>query len=206
MKKWVRTAVLLSAYLILLAGIIGVYTWGMHRLEIENILQSRTVDVVINEEFDDLIVEADATVTKQVSFENTGSDAVLLRFTYADYWQTDTELLEGYSDSVTKNWTVDLDDWYYEDGWYYYRAVLAAGESVDILDSVTFGDDLPDDATYNLFFQVETVQVSDEASINTAVSEELFGVTATVEVTKTVDGAVTAGNVTWGEVTDDEAN
>lgn len=179
----------------------GAVMWSMHQLELENILQSRTVEVEIQEYFPEDDIETSSAMTKEVSFINTGTASVFLRFSYAEYWETESELLEGYSDSVTKNWSSDVwTDWYDDgDGWYYYTKVLPAGESVDILESVKFADDstIPEDANYNLFFQVETVQVSDEESLNTEAIQLLFNKSVALRNTTIVEGAVTSGIVDW---------
>lgn len=180
---------ILASCLFVIILVAGTLMWDMHQIDVENILQSRTVEVEINEVYDSLSIEAGEEVKKEVSFDNTGTASVFLRFTYAEYWESDSELLEGYADSTTLNWTTNEDgtvffnseDWWYdaEDGWYYYGYVVTAGSSIDILDSVTFNQNIPSDAEYNLFFQVETVQVSDEDSVNLDATKELFGVTAT---------------------------
>lgn len=198
---------ILVVLLVSLVG--GVYAWTWHNVDIENTLTSRTVEVSIDENFPSGVIDTANAVTKEVAFENTGTAAVFLRFTYGEYWETGIELLEGYTSSeyVTKNWIDDYSEdasdtsstlWYDGgDGWYYYKLVLSAGESVDILESVAFTESIPDDADYSLIFQVETVQVSDEASVNTAATELLFGVIGTVTDATIKNGAVISGGVTW---------
>lgn len=199
-KKYKKLIILFSV-LLLLVGITGTYMWDTHEIKVENILQSRTVEVEINEDYDSLTIEENSEVQKEVEFENTGTASVFLRFTYAQYWESDDELLEGYSDCTELNWATGYAsaDWFYADGWYYYEYVVPAGESVDILASVTFADDLPE-ANYNLFFQVETVQVSDEDSVNTSATKQAFGVVATVTDETIQDGAVISGTVDWSVV------
>lgn len=195
---------------VLLVSIVsGVYAWTLHNVDIENTLTSRTVEVSIEEDFPSHEIDTVSSVTKEVSFENTGTASVFLRFTYAEYWETGIELLEGHTSAeyVTKNWAEDYSEdgsnmssalWYDGgDGWYYYKLVLPAGDSIDILESVAFTTSIPDDADYSLIFQVETVQISDEDSVNTAATELLFGVTGIVTEATIKNGAVISGNVTW---------
>lgn len=185
--------------------VIGAKAWTLHNVDVENILTSRTVDVVIEEAFpsNEILV---GDVTKEVSFTNTGSAAVFVRFTYAEYWETEIELLEGETeeDYVTLNWSTDQENesnlmsWYAgDDGWYYYLFILGAGETISILDSVTFSDRIPEGADYSLIFQVETVQVSDEEDVNVAATEALFGITGTTDSVILEYGAVLEGTVTW---------
>lgn len=199
-----KKAMFFGAAVILILGVAFVIMWAMHEIEVDNVLSSRTVDVEINEVYDDLEVDPGQEVTKKVSFENTGTDAVFLRFTYAQYWETDDELLIGYTDGVALNWVDESfwDDWYVcEDGWYYYEYVLDAEESVNILSSVTFPGNIPSDAYYNLIFQVETIQVSDEDGVNTAATQELFGLTGILGDDVVIsNGAVTSASVGWSVI------
>lgn len=101
---------------------------------------------------------------------------------------------------VTKNWTSSwTNDWVDGgDGWYYYKKVLPAGTSTDrILDSVTFPDSSPTSSSYSLVFQVESVQVSDEAAVNADATKKLFNKTAVVSNAVIKNGAVVSGDVSW---------
>ncbi|MFI3205989.1 MAG: hypothetical protein R3Y33_01965 [Clostridia bacterium] len=198
-----KKLIILFSALLLIVGIVGTYMWDMHEIDVENILQSRTVEVVIDENFpNEEITTGD--ITKEVEFNNTGTASVFLRFTYAQYWQRGNELLENYTDTTTLNWADNVFENWYDggDGWYYYEYVVSADESVDILESVTFAEILPENANYNLFFQVETVQVSDESSVNADATYKLFGVKGTINNPTIVDGAVTSAEVTWGDIND----
>lgn len=193
--------IILSCVLALVAlGSVGaVWAWNTHHVELDNVLTSHTVKVEIDEYFPDKTVEV-GTKTKQVTFKNTGDGAVFIRYTYAEYWETIDELLDGYTNTVTKNWTNENMWTDGGDGWYYYNYVLAAGDSVDVLDSVYFKDTIPEDADYTLMFQAEAVQASDENELNASVTKLLFGIEGQISDATIINGAVTEGDVTWTEV------
>lgn len=193
-------AILSCALLVLVVCSIGaVWAWGVHRVSVENVLNSRTVDTSIKEEFPSGDIVKNQAMTKEVSFTNGGTDAVFVRFTYAGYWETDTELLDG-DYGVKLNWTTDFVDLWApdDDGWYYYKQVLPEYyTTAPVLSSVSFGADTPDNATYTLLFQVETLQVSDEDAVNSDATKKVFGVEGTLTNATIKNGAVTSGSVTW---------
>lgn len=188
---------ILALILIGAASFGAVWAWNTHTATQDNQLESRTVSATIQEDFPDKTVTAGDTKTKSVTVENTGTAAAFVRVCVAEYWTTGTEQLIGET-GVTKNWsTAWSDNFVFHDGWYYYKKVLPAGESVQVLESVTFPASVPDGASYHLDFQVETVQVSSDNAVNKNATKTLFGRTGTVGGMTTLHGAVTGGNVTW---------
>lgn len=187
---------ILALILIGAASFGAVWAWNTHTARQANLLESRTVSATIQEDFPDKRVTAGATKTKAVTVNNTGTAAAFVRVCVAEYWTTKTEQLLGV-DEVTKNWNTAWSDFELHGGWYYYKKVLPAGGSVQVLDSVTFPASVPDGASYHLDFQVETVQVSSDSAVNTNATKTLFGRTGTVGSMTTLHGAVTGGNVTW---------
>lgn len=188
---------ILALILIGAASFGAVQAWNTHTARQVNQLESRTVSATIEESFLDKTVKAGATKAKAVMVKNTGTAAAFVRVCVAEYWTTDTEQLLGV-DEVTKKWsTAWRDDFELRDGWYYYKKVLPAGKSVQVLDSVTFPASVPNGASYHLDFQVETVQVSSDNAVNKNATKTLFGRTGTVGGMTTLHGAVTVGNVTW---------
>lgn len=187
---------ILALILIGAASFGAVQAWNTHTATQVNQLESRTVSATIEESFPDKTVKAGATKTKAVMVKNTGT-AAFVRVCVAEYWTTDTEQLIGV-DEVTKKWsTAWKDNFELRDGWYYYKKVLPAGGSVQVLDSVTFPANVPNGASYHLDFQVETVQVSSDNAVNKNATKTLFGHTGTVSGMTTLHGAVTGGDVTW---------
>lgn len=197
-RAWFALTGMLALLLIGVAGFGAAWAWNTHRAQQVNQLESRTVSVTVEENFPVKYVEAEATKDKAVTVRNTGSAAAFVRVSYAEYWTTDTEQLAG-ATNVKQNWTSDWTSDFerHDDGWYYYKKVLPAGESVQVLKSVTFPANVTAGASYHLDFQVETVQVSDEAAVNTDATRTLFGSAATVANMTTSYGAVTGGTVTW---------
>lgn len=190
---------ILALILIGAASFGAVWAWNAHTATQDNQLESRTVSATIQEEFPDKTVTAGDTKTKSVTVKNTGTAAAFVRVCVAEYWTTATEQLIGET-GVTKNWASawrDDFEFHDHDGWYYYKKVLPAGKSVQVLDSVTFPANVPDGASYHLDFQVETVQVSSDNAVNKNATKTLFGRTGTVGGMTTLHGAVTGGDVTW---------
>lgn len=197
-RAWFALTGMLALLLIGVAGFGAAWAWNTHRAQQVNQLESRTVSVTVEENFPVKYVEAEATKDKAVTVRNTGSAAAFVRVSYAEYWTTDTEQLAGATNvkqSWTSDWTSDFER--HDDGWYYYKKVLPAGKSVQVLKSVTFPASVTAGASYHLDFQVETVQVSDEAEVNTDATGKLFGRTAKVTDMTPSYGAVTGGTVTW---------
>lgn len=188
---------ILALILIGAASFGAVWAWNTHTATQDNQLESRTVSATIEESFPDKTVTAGDTKAKAVTVKNTGTAAAFVRVCVAEYWTTDKEQLIG-ATGVTKNWsTAWNDDFTLYDGWYYYKKVLPAGGSVQVLDSVTFPASVPDGASYHLDFQVETVQVSSDSAVNKDATKTLFGRTGTVGGMTALHGAVTGGDVTW---------
>lgn len=197
-RAWFALTGMLALLLIGVAGFGAAWAWNTHRAQQVNQLESRTVSVAVAEEFPSNRVEKGTTKKKTVMVQNTGNAAAFVRVSYAEYWTTATEQLAG-ATNVKQNWTTDWKNDFkrHDDGWYYYKKVLPAGGSVQVLESVTFPASVTAGASYHLDFQVETVQVSDEAAVNTDATKTLFGRTAEVTDMTTSYGAVTGGTVTW---------
>ncbi len=199
-----KVPVIVAILLLVVVGIFGTagtLAWNSHNLEVINDLKSRTVSVEINETCPDKTVTPESTKTKQVKFKNTGSDAAFVRMAFSENWQTADELISG-DTAVAKNWASDFaTKWVQmDDGWYYYKKVLPAGADTGaVLESITFpaAANVPDGADYSLYFQVETLQVSDEADVNTQATQEVFGKTGVVSNAAIENGAVISGDVAW---------
>lgn len=187
---------ILALILIGAASFGAVWAWNTHTARQDNQLESRTVSATIEESFPDKTVTAGGTKAKSVTVENTGTAAAFVRVCVAEYWTTNTEQLIG-ATGVKQNWASAWSDFTLHDGWYYYKKVLPAGGSVQVLESVTFPASVPDGASYHLDFQVETVQVSSDNAVNKNATKTLFGRTGTVGSMTTLHGAVTGGDVTW---------
>lgn len=197
-RAWFALTGMLALLLIGVAGFGAAWAWNTHRAQQVNQLESRTVSVAVAEEFPSNRVEKGTTKKKTVTVQNTGNAAAFVRVSYAEYWTTATEQLAG-ATNVKQNWTSDWTSDFerHDDGWYYYKKVLPANGSVQVLESVTFPNSVTAGASYHLDFQVETVQVSDEPAVNADATKKLFGPVAAVADMTTSYGAVTGGTVTW---------
>lgn len=195
------TGVTLMAVLAL--GIGGTGAAVRHRMALKNEVRTPTVEVTTSETIGN-VDRYSGKKQKEVMFKNTGSADVFLRIAYAETWiyteslsggKTEQIILPnrsepGNDDSiVSKEWHNWNDNWYDGgDGWYYYKKVLEAEESTEeILRSVTFNDadSYPDsryaEAEYQLHFQVEAVQASDELQVSKDAVKELFDKSISVD-------------------------
>lgn len=138
---------------------------------------------------------------KEAWFENTGEADVFLRVSYAETWTVgsgDTAVLlpnqaenksGGSIAAAAPAWNTE--DWVKgQDGWWYYKNVLAGSKSKQqpddnkktskLITGVTFHtEDLKDSryqtADYRLHFTMEVVQASDEAKVSQEAVKLLFG-------------------------------
>lgn len=210
MKPSARIRTLIVVIGLAAAAIAGAtYAYWSTAMEHVNELEADTVKAGIEETFDQGTAP-EGTVTKKVSFRNSGSASAFLRISYAESWTSGTgdekQLLSntaGGTEVAEKNWTEffrDNDNWEKgSDGWYYYRKLLPPGKSTeDILDSVTFpgySGKYKDygSADYSLCFRMELLQASDSRStlnsseVNEQAGKTVFGRKASVDA----DGTVT---------------
>ena len=164
-----------------------------HQINLKNEISTDTVIVEVEEDLKD-DDPSDWTKPKKVSFKNPGSADVFLRVAYSESWSTsggadgERELLsnkmpDGKSDVASKvisnvNWEPG------EDGWYYYKKVLPAGsttenfmESVDFSKINTLEEALKStytNAEYEIHFQAEVVQASDQWKVSEDAVAKLF--------------------------------
>ena len=209
-KRAKRTLLGVAGLLMITAiGLSATYAWTHHEVEQPNNFHSHTTSVTIDEKTDGkLEVYHGAEEQKEVKFTNAGTSAVFLRVAWAETWnkaatQTPEALLPSVDGYAVKTWTSSWqNDWEKgTDGWYYYKLVLPQGGSTaDVLSKVSFDSLLPleyERSTYELYFVAEVVQLSDEAAVNTAATQLVFGRTATLSNTTQSNGAITSGTVTW---------
>ena len=194
-------AVKLSGIALLTVAVAGIGGTGaviQHRLAVKNTLKTPTVEVSI----DDIVGKTDGSKKqKEVSFKNQGTADVFIRVAYAEKWENENELLssqnpDGYdvakkfNDSQIENSMEEMfprDEWTLgNDGWYYYRHVLKAANDGDtdqtkpLLTAVDFSNISSQESEYNgadyeLHFQVEAVQASDDYELNVEAVDTVFG-------------------------------
>lgn len=164
-----------------------------HQIDLKNEISADTVVVEVEEDLAD-DSQSDWTKPKKVSFKNSGSADVFLRVAYSESWSTaggangEKELLSNKmpgSDSDVASKVVSGENWELrEDGWYYYKKVLPAGSTTEsFMEQVDFSniDSLEEslkntykNAEYEIHFQAEAVQASDEWKVSEDAAAALF--------------------------------
>lgn len=198
--------------ILFLLGCLAVLTIGSSfafwsgKIEHTNVLKADKMKAEIDEVFEGN-PQPTGTVQKEVTFKNSSSSAAFLRVSYGETWQRteggEEVLLNNQingTDVATKNWQngfgANSDLWTDGgDGWFYYNRVLEpSGETEKILTEVTFPDyderEYRDycTATYQLYFRMELLQVSDSQftlnsdEVNKKASSSVFGKEAVINV------------------------
>lgn len=159
---------------LLFVGIIG----GTVALFTNYVIYSNKFDtskynVVIKEEFNNEFG------TKKVNLVNEGSNDVIIRINYNEYWSKIIEenkvylntMIDG-TNLVDKSWTEEfLKNFTYHDGWYYYNKLLKGNSSIQILTEINLSEAIDEsiydseyaNADYDLDFNLETVQATESA-------------------------------------------
>lgn len=128
---------------------------------------------------------------KEVTFKNVNdatSTSVLIRIAYSETWTNNSGTVMSNTvngvNVVAKSWTTafvsDFVDG--QDGWYYYEKVLAPGDEVKVINSISLSDQSYAYYNYDFSFRYETVQATPEAA------SAIWGKTATIG---------NNGEVTW---------
>ena len=177
-NKKINIKSLIFLFLLLVVGLVGttIAYFSSERV-IVNEFKTSTYNVVIEEEF------YDTWGTKKVSFANKEETnvSVVLRINYNEFWRYEKDGTKFSLDNnvngenlVTKNWTSEFTNDFIagEDGWFYYKKILNAEESIQVLESIDLKDDLVISstyseeysiATYELDFNFEAIQANTEA-------------------------------------------
>lgn len=191
-KQLINKKYLIYIFVLIFIAILGIsFAFYSSNDTFVNEFKSMTYDVKIEEEFNN------DWGTKKVFFSNEDqtNTPVVLRINYNESWTKDSNgillVLSNEIDGtnvVTKTWTnVFLNDFEQgEDGWYYYKKVLNAGDRIQVLESIALNNELTDGLLYQYYdyeldFNYEAIQASSNAIT------EIWGKTATIS----------GGNVTW---------
>ena len=161
---------------LLIATIAITYAVLFSTSSIANRFESMKYDVTLEEEF------YDDWGTKKVYIKNKEeATPVVLRVSYIEFWskELDDKLLTLGSkideqDVVKKNWTNTWTNDFVlgSDGWYYYKKVLNAGSTIQILESIELDEDVLSSSKdadnyreydYELTFSYETIQATEKA-------------------------------------------
>lgn len=177
MKRKLKKRPLLFLFGIILLVVVGsTLAFFNNRYNLAEQFKTMTFNVDLEEEFYN-----DFGIDKVTIVNNEESNAPLvLRISYNEIWQDKNSdniyLLNNQIngvDVVTKNFTsAFLNDFVYSDGWYYYKKILNATESVQILNSIELNNDLVIDSPYyedytnydyRLVFSYEAIQADIDA-------------------------------------------
>jgi len=156
----------------------GTFAYFYNEVIIPNQFKTMTYNVAVEEEF------YDTWGTKKVSFVNKEdtNTPVVLRINYNEVWSKEVEdgvvvnlsdMVGGVS-AVTKEWTTSFTNDFVlgDDGWYYYKKVLDANSSVQVLNSISLNESAinaspyKDDYKnydYELSFNYEAIQATEDA-------------------------------------------
>ncbi len=160
--------------LLLIVGIGGTFAYFYTEVIIPNQFRTKTYNITVEEEFHD------DWGTKKVTFVNKEetNTPVVLRINFNESWRKEVDGIKlslnnnvNGTNVVTKNWTTAFTDDFIkgDDGWYYYKKVLNAQESVQILESISLNEELISTSPYyedyksydyELSFNFEAIQAT----------------------------------------------
>lgn len=198
MKKYkINKKPLIFLLILLVVGVIGgTFAYYYSEVVIPNQFRAMTYNITIEEEFNN------TWGTKKVSFVNKEdtNTPVVLRINYNEMWRKEIDIYTKVSldnnvngvNVVSKNWTTDFTNNFIDggDGWFYYKKILNAKESVQVLESIELNEDLISTSPYyddyksfdyELDFNFEAIQASSDAIF------DIWGIETTIS----------GGNVTW---------
>ena len=187
-SEWKKRPLAFILFLLIL-GIVGT-TLAYYYSEtiIPNRFKVLTYNVALEEKYNN------SWGVKEVEFSNNEetNTPVVLRINYNESWRKEVSGIKLSLDNnvngqnvVEKNWTTAFTDDFIdgEDGWYYYKKVLNAEESVKVLNSIQLNENListspyyDDYKTYDyeLDFNFEAIQA------NTTAISQIWGKTAVI--------------------------
>jgi len=196
MKKKLKKKPLLFLLILFVFGIVGTtFAYYYTEISISNKFKTMTYNVKVEEEFNN------TWGTKKVSFVNKEktNTPVVLRINYNESWSKEVGGIKlflnnnvGNQNVVNKSWTSSFDNDFVlgNDGWYYYKKVLDAEDSVQVLNSITLNESLISTSPYyndykeyiyELDFNFEAIQATNDAVL------DIWG----------KDITISEGNVRW---------
>ncbi len=171
MKKWVLTVIAVLSLAAVLIG--GNWAWLVDKTgPLTNRFTAGTVRVEINEHgFTDVSGwSSGVAAEKKISAKSKGSKASYVRISLTPVWGTETGGVFTAEpslpvDNVQFNFADGYDsNWVYQDGWYYYRSILAGGaETGLLLQSVTLISPMGEEykgKVLHIMVNAESVQAS----------------------------------------------
>jgi len=154
-------------------AVAGTLAWFTGKASVTNTFTAGSVDVAIYDEngepveegltFDDFV--PGDTKDKVVTFKNTGKSNAYIRAKATASWDPQLDASNITIDYNTENWVLR------SDGWYYYKYVVAGGNSTTpLFDTVTFepgnNDNNYQNAVLTVQIDVEAIQAANDAAID----------------------------------------
>ncbi|HHW74897.1 MAG TPA: hypothetical protein GX744_06535 [Firmicutes bacterium] len=149
----------------------GAWAWFSAGAEATNTLTAGTVEIGINEEYTPVTEWIPGQKSEKMLWvKSSGTKAAYVRVALIPVWghlRGDEFIAEPALpvSNVELHW--DEAHWVYADGWYYYKAILAAeAETAPLLSSVTLSSDTGDEyrgKVLQIVAAAEAVQASHEA-------------------------------------------
>jgi len=153
-------------------AVAGTLAWFTGDASVANVFNAGSVDVAIYENedpvdeegltFDDFVPGDEEQ--KVVTFKNTGTSDAYIRAKATASWGPELD---------ASNITIDYntEDWVFSNGWYYYKYVVAGGNSTTpLFDTVTFepgnNDNNYQNAVLTVQIDVEAIQAANGAAID----------------------------------------
>lgn len=148
-----------------------VYAYYKSIQVVHNEFKVSDIDVRIEENFDSTTWPDETK--KEVFLVNYSTSPAVLRVMYTEIWEYDNNIISNTINNnnvVIKNWTnLFNEDFIYKDGWYYYKHLVNANESIKILDKIKLNRELVDgkdeyiEGKYELTFYYEALQPTKKA-------------------------------------------
>ena len=128
-----RSAIVTVIICILISTVsVGTVAWLTKRTSLSNMFSTGSVESQVQEVFD-----AEALVKRDVAVANKGNTTVYVRAAVSIFWEDDDGNVIDEQPAPSVDYTLVLntspDDWFYENGVYYFKKPLAAGATSDVL-------------------------------------------------------------------------
>ena len=168
---------------VLALAAVGAGIWLVYALS-NNVFTTNENDISVNTGTVQLVDDSDEGFgKKEVSFVNSDANGIsmLLRIGYSETWKdSDDNIVSNIyngNNVVTKSWTNAFTNDFVsgDDGWYYYKKLLAPGDNVKVITAIALDEPLYAAYDYDLNFRFEAIQADSSAATT------LWSKTATID-------------------------
>lgn len=168
---------------VLALAAVGAGIWLVYALS-NNVFTTNENDISVNTGTVQLVDDSDEGFgKKEVSFVNSDVNGIsmLLRIGYSETWKdSDDHIVSNIyngNNVVTKSWTNAFTNDFVsgDDGWYYYKKLLAPGDNVKVITAIALDEPLYAAYDYDLNFRFEAIQADSSAAAT------LWSKTATID-------------------------